>query len=153
MSDFDILVKWMKYNEDEAKKMLSRLKIQKLEDLKLQIIAQNPNLLGIGLPGPDEQQVGSEPGASPPMLGGMPGEGGSTGEPPMGEPPIGEPPMGAPGQPPMGGSPMGPPPGMGGGAAITLPEPEDDELRKYDLEINDYEREMDQEERDPSEES
>jgi hypothetical protein len=42
MSDYDILTKWLKYSEDEAKKMLARLKIQKLEDLKLQIIAQNP---------------------------------------------------------------------------------------------------------------
>jgi hypothetical protein len=40
----------MKYPEDEAKEMIVRIKIQKLEDLKLQILAQNPQILGIGVP-------------------------------------------------------------------------------------------------------
>lgn len=51
MSDKDILTKWLKYSDEEATEILARLKIQKLEELKLQIMAQNPQLLGIKLPG------------------------------------------------------------------------------------------------------
>ncbi len=158
MSDFDILTKFMKYPEDEAKKMLARLKMQKLDDLKLQIIAQNPRLLGVGLPGPDDQEIGTEPGGPNPMLGAeqpMPG----------GQPP----PMG--GQPPTPGAPpAGAPPGAqgmrkymdadGGGeeadpAAIgsgnPLPEPTEEDIQKYDMEIKDFAQEMDDEEQDLSE--
>lgn len=46
MSDYDILTKFMKYPENEAKEMLTRLKLQKLEDLKLQVLAQNPQIMG-----------------------------------------------------------------------------------------------------------
>lgn len=42
MSQYDILTKMLNYSEDEAKEMIARLKIQKLEELKLQVIAQNP---------------------------------------------------------------------------------------------------------------
>lgn len=49
MSDYDILTKWLKYPDDEAENMVARMKIQKLEDLKLQIMAQNPSGL-IGVP-------------------------------------------------------------------------------------------------------
>jgi hypothetical protein len=47
MSDYDLLTKWFKYPGDDAKEILARLKCQKLEDLKLQILAQNPSILGI----------------------------------------------------------------------------------------------------------
>lgn len=143
MSDFDILTKWMKYDEDEAKQMLARLKIQKLEDLKLQIIAQNPQLLGIGLPGDDESQVGSEPGEDQPMLGG-----GGEQPPPGGE----EPPMDGM-DPGMGAPPPGGPAGTApqGGGSITLPDPTDEDIRKYNLDIKDYGSEQDEEEIDPSE--
>lgn len=142
MSDYDILIKWMKYDEDEAKKMLARLKIQKLEELKLQIIAQNPTLLGVGLPGPDETEIGVEPGGPNPMLG-------DEQQPPEGE----QPPEG--GQPPeeMGGTPVGgpggPPPMSGSG--MELPEPSDEEIERYNLDIKDHGKEMDEEEIDYSE--
>ena len=53
-----------------------------------------------------------------------------------------------PGPPPpqggMGGDPGGPP----GPQAAPIPEPSEDEIKKYDLEILDYGREQDQEDID-----
>ncbi|MGH7175289.1 MAG: portal protein, partial [Minisyncoccia bacterium] len=101
LSDFDVLTKWMKYDEEEAKQIIARMKIQKLEDLKLQIIAQNPTLLGVGVPGQGEQEVGTQPGGPSPMLGGDAGGG---------PPGMGGPPPGGPGGPPPGMPPAPPPP-------------------------------------------
>ena len=139
MSDYDILTKWMKYDEDEVKKMLARLKQQKLEDLELQIVAQNPSLVGAGLPGKDdEEQVSTEPSDQNPNLGGMP------------QPPDG----GQPPEDPMGGVPGGPPPQGGGppptAPSVTLPSPSEDDIDRYDLEIKDFTREMDEPEIDYS---
>lgn len=169
LSDYDILTLWMKYTPEEAKEMISRMKVQKLEDLKLQVLAQNPILLGIGIPGQGEQEIGAQPGGPSPMLGpeqGMP-PGGGPGGMPGGMPPGGTPEM--PGQPPMGGE-MGPgmegmpqeappedkgepPPGMAPptGQAKPLPTPSQEEIIRYDLEIQDYESEMDEENPDFSE--
>lgn len=176
MSDFDIMTKWLKYPEEEAKKMLARLKIQKLEDLKLQIIAQNPTLLGVGLPGPSETEMGTEPGGPSPML----GPDGAAGGPPAGGPPGAPPggPMAGPGGAPpggpqgmrkymgtgnddqqQGGDPMGGAPVPGGpqqgppapNSGAALPDPSDEDIRKFDLEIKDFEKEMDEEEIDYSE--
>ena len=170
MSDYDIMTKWLKYSEDEAKKMLARLKIQKLEDLKLQIIAQNPTLLGVGLPGSQEQEVGTEPGGPSPML----GPDAAGGDPMAGGVPPGGPPAGGPGGAPPGGptgmmrkymgaddggdpmggapvpsgQPQGPPPQNSGAA---LPTPSDEDIKKFDLDIKDFEKEMDEEEIDYSE--
>jgi len=151
MSDFDILTKFLKYPEDEVAEMLARLKIQKLDDLKLQIIAQNPTILGVGIPGPDDMEIGTEPGGPSPMLGADAG-----GQPPApGAPPAGRPQgmrkfmddggddMGAPpqnGQPPMSGS------------GNPLPMPEEDDIQKFNLDIQNFESEMDEEEVDRSEE-
>lgn len=145
MADFDILVKWMKYTEDETKEMLARLKVQKLEDLKLQILAQNPQLLGVGMPSQGEQEMGSEPGNP----GANPAPEGLPGTPPQGAPP---PPQG---QPPAGGPPLPPPPGMipPAGQAQPLPSPTEDDIIKYDMEIEDYESEQDFEDPDPTEDN
>jgi hypothetical protein len=134
MSDFDILTKWMKYTEDETREMLARLKVQKLEDLKLQILAQNPTLLGVGLPGQGEQEIGAEPGGPSPQLGpeaGLPG----AGTPPPGGLPQTGPPMPPPPQAPG----MMPPPEQ----AKPLPKVTDQEAVKYDMEIQNYESEQD----------
>jgi hypothetical protein len=149
MSDFDLLTKFMKYPEDEVNKMLARLKIQKLDDLKLQIIAQNPTLLGVGLPGPDDMEVGVEPGGPSPMLGPDP----SGEQPPAGGPPAG--PQGMRkfmddgGEDPTMGMPQGEPPVSGSGN--VLPTPSEEDIDKYNLEIKSFESEMDEEEQDRSE--
>lgn len=143
MSDYDIFIKTMKCTEDETKEMLSRLKVQKLEDLKLQILAQNPALLGVGMPGQGEQEMGAEPGGPGGELNPGPG---MPGQPPGGMPPEG---LGLPGQPPGGtppqaqGAPPPLPPEPQGEQGQPLPTPRNADIVKYDLEITSYESEQD----------
>jgi hypothetical protein len=173
MADFDILTKWMKYTDDEALEMIARNKLQKYEELKLQIIAQNPQLLGVGLPGEDETEVGMDangpnPELMPPDMmggaggappgGGQPGEPGIPGGPPGGEQPA-QPEGGGAGMSPEGGPDPEAGPGQGqqpgqqpaGRKGTFLPEPSDEDVAKYDLGIQDYGSEMDAEDIDYSE--
>jgi intein/homing endonuclease len=142
LSDYDILTKWMKYPEDEAKEMIARMKIQKLEDLKLQVLAQNPQLLGVGIPGMGEQEISAQPGGPNPMLG--PDQQMPPGGPPAG--PEGPPPEVAPQS--MEKSEPAPEPQS---QAKPLPNPTDDDIIKYDLELQDYDQDQDYEEPDYSE--
>ena len=130
MADFDILTKWLKYSEDETLEMIARNKLQKLEDLKLQIVGQNPQLLGVGSPGAEEPQMGAEAGGPSPML---PPEG-AAGAPPGGQPP------------PQEKQPEGPAAQSG----TPLAEPSDDEIKRYDLGLQNYSSEQDREEIDYS---
>lgn len=132
MSDYDILTRWMKYNEEDAQRMMARMKLQKLEDLKLQIIAQNPQLLGVGVPGQSETEMGAQAGGPSPMV--APG-----GELPAG----GEPPVG--GEAPAGGE-APTPPAAAPVAALADATPE--EVKKFDLEIQTYASEQDREDID-----
>lgn len=145
MSDFDILSEWMKYPEDQVKKMLARLKIQKLEELKLQIVAQNPALLGAGVPGDNEEHISTDPSENNPIPGGdgseeAPPEEGAEGADPMGG-------GGAEGSP----SPM-PQDNTGGQqlGQVNIPEPSEEDIKKYNLDIKDYGQEQDREETDYS---
>jgi hypothetical protein len=138
MSDYDIMRKVLKFNEEDTEEMLARLKIQKLEDLKLQVIAQNPQLLGVGIPGQEGDSEGKELGAEPGGPSSMPGS----------EPP------------PEGGAPEGgempapteaPPSQKAGGAEpVEIEEPSEDEIKKYDMEIQGYDLEADIEDIDYS---
>lgn len=149
LSDFDILVDWLKIPEDETKKKLARLKFQKIEELKMNLIAQNPDVLGIGLPGASETEVGTEPGGPNPML--SPDQQPAQ---PMADPNA-QPQMQGmrkymdTGENPEQQPPQQPPPAINSG--ITLPQPTDEEIKKYDLDILDFEKEMDDEEIDMSE--
>jgi hypothetical protein len=138
--------------------MIARMKIQKLEDFKLQVLAANPQLLGIGVPAAQgETEMGAEAGGPNPMLappggpGGMPG--GMPGSP--GGMPGGM--AGGPGGMPGGGitamSQEGPPeaPQSGQEQETTLPDAEPDDIKKYDLEIQNYAQDQDHEEIDYSE--
>lgn len=148
LSDYDILTKWMKYTEEETNEMISRLKIQKLEDLKLQVLAQNPQLLGVGMPGQGENEIGTEPGGPNPNLGPQ--------QPPPQPGPGGEEPPPA-GAPVPQGPPMPPPPQGGGGMmppaqqAKPLPDPTEEDILKYDLDLQTYDSEQDVEDIDFSE--
>ena len=53
MSTYDILVDWMKYSPEKANDMIARMKAEKLEDLKMQILNQNPMLMGGCMGDPD----------------------------------------------------------------------------------------------------
>jgi hypothetical protein len=134
MSDYDILTGWMKYPEEQAKIIVARMKMQKIEDAKLQVLSQNPALLGVGIPNdaqPDQQnQLGTTP------------EGPNNEITPEGGPPSPE---------QGGGTPPGLPPEgesnadsqISSGQAVPLREPTEDELIKYDLEIQNYASEED----------
>ena len=135
LSDFDILTKWLKYTEEETEEMLSRLKLQKLEDLKLQVIGQNPQLMGVGTPGqqPDETEIGLAAGGPSPELGAD-----APAEPPPPEPdaPEGTPPPEPEAAPPV---------------TSPLVEPDNKDIKKYDLEIRNHGKDQDEEEIDYSE--
>jgi len=140
MSDYDLLTKFMKIPEDEAERIISRNKVQKLEDLKLQIIGQNPQLLGVGTPGSQQggPEMGVEAGGPAANLEDMGGEQ-------------------APESPPEGGEEaeggeMEPKEQKTKGIS-PLADPTDEELKKYDLGMEDYGRSMDREEIDWSEEN
>jgi hypothetical protein len=137
LSDIDIYIDWMKMPEEIAQEKLGRLKIQKLEDLKLQVLAQNPILLGVASPGQGEQEIGAAPGGPNPMLG-----------PPGGGPPGMPPPGGAPpGGPPAFASEEGPPQTPTANATV-LADPTEDDIKRYDLDIEDYAKDMDVEDID-----
>jgi len=139
MSDFDLLTRYMKLPEEEAERVISRNKIQKLEDLKIQIVGQNPQLLGVGIPGADagEQEMGAEMGGPTPDIG-------SEQPPGMEGPPEGQPPGGEQ-EPPPESADEGP-------APPELPDPDPEDIKKYDLGIEDYSRVVDSEDIDWSEE-
>lgn len=139
MSDFDISTKILKYSEDETEEMQARMKVQKLEDFKLQVLAQNPDLLGVGTPGTEEGEMGTEAGGPNPMMG--PDAGGGAPPPGMGAPGMGAPPGGPPMPPPPQGKPA-----QGSGVPKASPE----EVKKYDLEIQNYDLEQDVEDIDYS---
>ena len=123
----------------------------------MQIIAQNPTFLGVGMPGADDMEVGVEPGGPNPMLG--PDQQGAAPQPPP-------PPQQPPAAPPQGmrkfmdddtddatGSmpiPNGQPPK--GGSGSVLPTPSEEDIQRFNLEIQNFESEMDEEEIDRSEE-
>ena len=158
LSDYDILINWMKYTEDESQEMIARMKIQKLEELKLQVMAQNPQLLGVGVPGDGETEIGSEMGGPNPMLGPDGAAGGPPPPTPAGDPmaggmppdpatPVAPP---APATPDAAGGQQAPTP-QGGGAVGNLEDPDEEYIKKYNLSIEDYATEVDEEEVDFSE--
>lgn len=138
-SDYDILTRILKHSEDEAEEIISKNKLQKLEELKMQVIAQNPQLLGVGVPGNEnETEIGSEPGGPSPMLSPEP-EGGLGLEQPVQDLDLEQPDQSTEmeEQPEKRDS--------------HLPDPEEEDIKKYDLEIVSYNLEKDREEIDYSE--
>jgi hypothetical protein len=160
MSKFDALVEILKYQPDTAREMASRAKMQAIEDMKIQVMGQNPEMLGVGQPGGQDQEMGGEAGGPNPMLGGDQG-GGDQGQPPGGQaPPGGDQGGGNQGQPPPGGQAPAPSGGQeqedksgpagkkGRSEGKPLPEPTQELIKKYDLDIRDFSKEKDEEELD-----
>ncbi len=161
-SDYDIFIDIFKLPHDEVERKIARMKVQKLEEMKIQIMAQNPTLLGVGVPGDGDQDIASEPnggtgeqditpdedqgagGAGGPDQGGppKPDQGGPPGDQGQGDQGQG-PDMGAPAP---GGKPK--PKGGGGTGTLQLPEPTEEDIKKYDLGLEDYNSEIDDEEVD-----
>lgn len=131
MADFDILTRILKYEEQDARGIETRTKIQKLDDLKLNVLAQNPQLLGVGIPGQDPH-----PG---PEMGAEPGGPGLNPTPDGQQPPPDQQP------PPQEDKPHEPKP-----EPAELPEADPKDIKRFDMEIQSYEDDMDREERDES---
>jgi hypothetical protein len=134
MSDFDIMTKILKYNEGDTEEMLARLKVQKIEDLKLQVLSQNPQLLGVGIPGQEggnQQELGAEAGGPSAMPS---PEGGEEGAPPPELPESNEPPAEK----------------ENAAEPANIPEPDSEDVKKYDLEIQNYDSDSDKEDIDYS---
>jgi hypothetical protein len=136
MSDYDIYTQWLQYNDQETSEMLSRLKIQKLEELKIQVLSQNPQLLGVGIPrenNGDETELSAVPGGPAQNLEAPSEDSGETEtEAPQEEPAPSE------------------EEATEDNNAKPLPEPDKQDVEKYGLEIKDYETEMDSENPDYS---
>jgi len=143
MSDFDIYSSIFKFSKDETEEMLARLKLQKLEDLKLQIVAQNPAILGVGIPSQEQsgQELGTEAGGPSPNLSPDMGE-----MSPMGGPP---PAANAPDTPPMEGNQPPAPEGQQP-QGQEIEDPSEEDIKKFDLEIQNYSSEQDHEDKDRS---
>jgi hypothetical protein len=139
ISDYDLMRFWMHYSEEETKDMLARSKLQKLEEARLQVLQQNPQLLGVGIPAGDEEQVGATDKGPNSQL-----------EVPAEPPPPELSPEGSPAgaAPPEMGAPAPPSAPMSGGP--PLPEPNEEDILKYDLQIQDYASEEDNESQDYS---
>jgi hypothetical protein len=125
MSDYDILNKWMGYSENETKLYIARLKMQKIEDAKLQVIAQNPALLGVGIPSAEDEEkdkpeIGATPEGPNPEL--APPEAGPSPE----------------GMPPEAASPT-----TSTTQGVPLPEPTQEDISKYDMYIQSYSSDQD----------
>lgn len=135
MSDYDLLTKYLKYSDDEAQRIISRNKIQKLEELKIQIIGQNPQLLGVGTPGDSSTglEMGTDETGPNPMIGieNQPEQAESSPEQPETTEPQAEEQQ---------------------DDNITFSEPNEDDLKKYNLGIEDYNKFIDDEDIDWSEE-
>lgn len=142
MSDYDLLTRFMKVPADEAERIISRNKIQKLEDLKIQIIGQNPQLLGVGTPGSPqgETEMGTEPGGPTPNIEDQSGMTDMSGEQPPEQEESPEPESGAPEEAPQ--SQPGAP----------LPDASEEDIKKYNLGLEDYSKVIDDEDIDWSEE-
>jgi hypothetical protein len=140
LSDYDIITKYLKYSVDDTQEMLARLKIQKLEDAKMQILGQNPQLLGIGIPADEQSKENSEIGATP--------EGPNPDLSPEGElPALDNKESELPSIPETGKKTSGK-----SNQPSSLPEPTPEEIELFDMGIEDYAAEQDNEEIDFSEE-
>lgn len=138
LSDYDILNKWMKYSNEETQEIIARMKIQKLEDAKMQILTQNPQLLGVGIPAEggekENPEIGSEQGGPNTLL-----------APPEDNP---NPETGSEIPPTEAGATT-----TAKSGGMPLPEPSEKDLEKYDMNIEDYASEQDNQDIDYSEES
>lgn len=124
LSDYDILNKWMGYSENETKVLIARLKMQSIEEAKLLVIAQNPALLGVGIPADDSEKDKPEIGTTP--------EGPSPELAPEGE-----------GQTQPAALPATAPEQPAASNAPPLAQPEEEDIEKYDMRIQTYSNDQD----------
>lgn len=137
-ADLDIFMKILKIPADDAKEMVARSTIQKLQDLKLQLMSQNPELMGVAMPGNTGQEMGTEAGGPNPMLTGQEGQPDQGMEPGQATTPPEQEQRGA---NDTFGKPQKQQPAL-------LPDATEEEIKRYDLGIADYSKDIDEEEID-----
>lgn len=115
-SHYDVLTRVLKHPPEEAKEIVARVLVGKLQELKLQVYASNPKLLGIAVPQPPQNEMGTESGGQTPddfMSG------------------VGEPGTETP--PPEEGQTTANP------KTTLIPEPDEDDIEKYNMTIDNKE--------------
>lgn len=150
MSRYDALVEIGKYTPEAAREIASRAKAQAIEDMKIQVMGQNPIMLGLGQPGGMSQEMGGEAGGPNPMLGGDDQQQGNQ-PPPDQSSENQQDTSGDNKPPPPGGEQVdksGPAGKRGRSEGNPLPEPSEEDIKKYDLDIRDFSKEKDEEEID-----
>jgi hypothetical protein len=60
MSDYDIMVQMLGYSPERAKEALQKLKLQKIEQLKLQVMSENPLVYGVSVSNLSSSDVAKE---------------------------------------------------------------------------------------------
>lgn len=143
-SDYDILTTIFKYSESKAREIMSRAKVQQLEQARLQVILSNPEMFGIGIPSDEENstQIGTDEMGPNPQLGDeLSGNENEFSGSDLSQSDGNEEKLS-----------LNPPQSQSNEMNTEmLPEPSDDDIRKYDLEIRNYAQEEDREEIDFSE--
>jgi hypothetical protein len=153
MSRYDALVEIGKYQPEVAREISSRAQEQAINDMKIQVMGQNPDMWGGGTPG-GEQEMGGEAGGPNPMLGGddqqqqggqQPSGGDQQGQQPQDQQQGGQ-------QGQQGGQQQADLSGPAGkkpkAEGKPLPDPTPEDIKKYDLDIRDFSKEKDDEELD-----
>lgn len=159
-SHYDVLTKILEMPENEAKEIVARVNAQNMTDLRMQMMAANPESMGVVAKQPGGPEMGTDAAGPSPDLGGMGGEqaGGMGGAQPMGDQ-----------QPPGGGAAGGPnvtasmeAPQQGTNAEDTygnppqpetfkFSEPSEEDIKRFDLSIIDYSSGIDSEDIDVGE--
>lgn len=125
-SDYDCLTRVLEFDEQDAKDIVARTKAQKMEDLKMQLIGQNPTEFGLTPMSDQGTQIGTTPEGPNPQLSPVQNQEdqlpqiGQEGQPPEGAPPQGDEQQQQPEKPK---------------SKTKLPDPTEDQIAKYDLGI------------------
>lgn len=141
-SDFDILVDILKVPPEKAKEIIARATVQKVQDFKFQMMAANPELFGVAQDSSQGAEMGTEAGGPSPMLTGQ------EGMPPEGMPPEPMPTGAAADNPPPEPEDSGKPKKI---EHAPIPDASEEDIKKYGLEIPDYNKFIDEEEIDVGE--
>jgi hypothetical protein len=149
MGDYDVLTKWLKYGHQEALEIQARSKLQKLDDARLEILKANPELMGVGVPGGEEEdnkdEIGTTPGGPSPQIGGDLADSGEGPEAAEEQKDLGQRDLEQDAEQnkiskETGGE------SSGESSAENLYEPTPEELDKYGFNTQDFAKEMDHEE-------
>ncbi len=134
LSHYDVLTKILKMDENEAKEIVARKNAEKLNDLNLQMMATNPELMGVVAKTDNNPQMGTDANGPNPDLGQM-DQGGEQQPQQQGEETNAQDTYGSPPQ----------------AETFKFPEPSEEDIKRFDLGIIDYSSGIDAEDIDVGE--